>query len=348
MKSKSSKAAKYRNIQQKLVNSPVRVYRVAVKVANQEGWHMEPFVYSLKDYIRELIAQGTEVTDHRVVTEFFERPHHNGHVSYGHTTPAGQEGWKYDRFHYCWRAPDEAIKAPAWQLSDDELLDREASLTVLVPSSTRWTLEIFNLQGELIHEESETFIGTPGRNADRQKYNWKVGEYAESLGYMNGPFTSVWTIYYEVGGTELLYSVHRRSLQKVDGEWQVDGVKGPERKKPLIAIWPEYCGFYAWNEGGTAVSISYYFPQNSDVALVEAEFEENWLPRFEKAELDNEEHALLDWESFHEQGMRLAIRLKAVLGDQVDIVYKKPMEDPNRRKNEIRFVIVKSSNTTGI
>lgn len=36
-----------------------------------------------------------------------------------------------------------------------------------------------------------------------------------------------------------------------------------------------------------------------------------------------------DWDSFHRQGIALARRLKAELGDQVRVVYDTPVEDPS-------------------
>ncbi len=39
----------------------------------------------------------------------------------------------------------------------------------------------------------------------------------------------------------------------------------------------------------------------------------------------------MDWKRFHDQGIALARRLKAELGDQVRVVYDTPVEDPSYR-----------------
>src|SRR3546814_3811950 len=83
------------------------------------------------------------------------------------------------------------------------------------------------------------------------------------------------------------------------------------------------------------------FADFPDVALVEAALEDEWQPRFERApELAGQHlHLDLDWERFHEEGLALAMRLKAILGEQADVLYEKPYEDPNRNAEELRFIV---------
>jgi hypothetical protein len=106
-------------------------------------------------------------------------------------------------------------------------------------------------------------------------------------------------------------------------------------------IMPDYGGAYGWiNREGTD-SLG---PNHADTSgwsgdhpiseELQAAFAA-WQMEFECAPTDwCAGIVLLDWPRFHEQGMALARRLKAELGDAVRIYYEKQVEDPNQRLNE--------------
>lgn len=75
-------------------------------------------------------------------------------------------------------------------------------------------------------------------------------------------------------------------------------------------------------------------------AALHADFT-TWVTEFENAPIANPVSspcALLDWTAFHKQGLALARRLKAEVGEGFRVVYLKPMEDPNHRRYERREV----------
>lgn len=113
--------------------------------------------------------------------------------------------------------------------------------------------------------------------------------------------------------------------------------------QPMVryTIMPDYGGAYGWinREGTDALG-----PNHADTSSwcgdhpISAELQEAfaaWQTEFERAPNEWEAGiALLDWQRFHERGMGLARRLKAVLGDAARVYYEKPVEDPNQRINE--------------
>jgi len=56
-----------------------------------------------------------------------------------------------------------------------------------------------------------------------------------------------------------------------------------------------------------------------------------WIDHFERKTLDNPE---FDWESFHQEGIQPATRLKQKTGNLANIVYVKPAEGPNHEVEE--------------
>lgn len=103
------------------------------------------------------------------------------------------------------------------------------------------------------------------------------------------------------------------------------------------SIMPDFGGEYLWlNAAGTellswwgntktAASVDQF--QMSDV--LEHDFKA-WQGIFECAGRSSDNSKLdIDWVSFHAQGLALAKRLKAELGDAGRVFYVKPFEDPN-------------------
>lgn len=106
----------------------------------------------------------------------------------------------------------------------------------------------------------------------------------------------------------------------------------------MLTIMPDFGnGPYAWIKdadddtcwvgGCTADALSgFEFSDYKVSAALEADFAA-WMTWFGREALGDAALSM-DWNSFHEQGFALAKRLKAELGDQVRVVYDKPVEDP--------------------
>ncbi len=72
---------------------------------------------------------------------------------------------------------------------------------------------------------------------------------------------------------------------------------------------------------------------------LQAEFEA-WQDEFEKGANTCWDKCKLDWRLFHTEGIGLARRLKASLGDSVRVIYEKPCEDELREMWERREVML--------
>jgi hypothetical protein len=103
-------------------------------------------------------------------------------------------------------------------------------------------------------------------------------------------------------------------------------------------IMPEYGCAYAWMKDGIYADSSRLGP---NVGMgrgfdgdhpISAELERDfacWQSRFEIEVPPNEcSFEAFDWTSFHADGLALAKRLKAELGDAARVFYRKPMVDP--------------------
>src|SRR3546814_4761293 len=111
------------------------MFQLAVKCDGQDGWEMAGPLKSPERFLRDCSVEGIMVSEHRVIAECRARPVHKGLFYFGHTTRLEDEGWRYDRWHDCWRAPGEEIRKPSWSLPEADLRRREAALAAIVPSS---------------------------------------------------------------------------------------------------------------------------------------------------------------------------------------------------------------------
>lgn len=116
----------------------------------------------------------------------------------------------------------------------------------------------------------------------------------------------------------------------------------PKGAKPLrFQIFPDFGGGCIWNEGGGGTSVAAHFPGNEKVRNLEITLRKEWQPRFEVAlDFDPAEAHNLDWPSFHAQGEELSIRLKEAVGDEAEIIYMKPLEDPNCCNDEFKLAVL--------
>jgi len=108
----------------------------------------------------------------------------------------------------------------------------------------------------------------------------------------------------------------------------------------MITIMPDFGTAYAWQKDATdkstgvgsniadAVSGFRFTGYNVSKAL-DADFAE-WAMWFEHDAVGDRRFDM-DWDRFHSQGIALARRLKAELGDLVRVVYDVPVEDPSYR-----------------
>lgn len=106
----------------------------------------------------------------------------------------------------------------------------------------------------------------------------------------------------------------------------------------MITIMPDYgMGPYAWQKddndkttyvgGNIADSVCGFEGTGYKVSkALEADFAK-WMGLFGRYS----DKPGFDWDNFHRQGIALARRLKAELGDQARVVYDTPVEDPSFR-----------------
>jgi len=66
---------------------------------------------------------------------------------------------------------------------------------------------------------------------------------------------------------------------------------------------------------------------------ISPELEKNFIAWINEFEL-NSNRSDFNWDSFNKNGISLAEKLKAEIGDQANVEYVKPMEDPNHEINE--------------
>ncbi len=323
-----------------------KFFKLAIQQEGREGWTCFSSIKSPKSFLQACADDGLKVAASRVICEYRARPLRSDINCFDHKPLNYAKGWKRDRFHQCWRAPNEEIKIPAWSIPEEELQRREASLKVVVPTLTKWILKIYNQDKALIHSDEAPAVGLEDPAVEYEHFYWGIGEYAESQGLLHGPFTSVKAMLLEVSGEMLNYGEFHQSFKKSANEWQVERIEAPSRKIPLIKVntiplglsdrnvWEE------WGEKSTRYGAYYPFLDFPDLKLVETILEEEWLPRLNCArEIDDKGTLDLDWDDFHKQGLKLAFRLKAILGERADIVYEKSFQDPNYLVEQTRFVL---------
>ena len=115
-----------------------------------------------------------------------------------------------------------------------------------------------------------------------------------------------------------------------------------------ITIMPDYgMAPYAWlreekkgrGVGGTIADASGGFSEEYGVSKeLEKDFAE-WANYFENNVDCCSDNYDFDWETFHQKGMELAKRLNDEIGHRFNIVYEKPMEDPNRKIDERSLIL---------
>lgn len=95
--------------------------------------------------------------------------------------------------------------------------------------------------------------------------------------------------------------------------------------------------------GGVIADAFGGFPERYRVSKeLEKDFAE-WANYFEDNVDCCSDNYDFDWETFHQKGIELAQRLNDEIGQHFNIVYVKPMEDPNRLLDE-RLLISKEKN----
>lgn len=115
-------------------------------------------------------------------------------------------------------------------------------------------------------------------------------------------------------------------------------------------IWPEFDGLasYAWlsktGEDGPGVgccvgSATGWYGHIPISDQLQTDFAA-WAIEFEK-EVDafSEDYDSVDWNHFHEQGIKLAIRLKAEFGGGSRVIYVKPHEESNGGLEKYREIL---------
>jgi hypothetical protein len=104
-------------------------------------------------------------------------------------------------------------------------------------------------------------------------------------------------------------------------------------KELQICVGPN--GTYAWDEGGPC-DLQVLYPKDREVAKVCKQLED-WQRFFTKY-YDPKKFNSFFWGKFHEEGIKLARRLQAVLIDRAVVKYLRPEIDPRSREaREIRL-----------
>lgn len=110
---------------------------------------------------------------------------------------------------------------------------------------------------------------------------------------------------------------------------------------------PDFGGAYAWicrdgkehfGVGGNIAGFGGWCGDFPISNTLEQAFEV-WQSTFEAAGVRSELAHRFEWDSFHEEGLRLAHALKAELGNEVRVIYEKPYEDPWKDDDERREIL---------
>lgn len=93
----------------------------------------------------------------------------------------------------------------------------------------------------------------------------------------------------------------------------------------FIKIMADYGCAYAWDADGVECGLNHLgVPKELEQKFIDWA---NWFNKSEEQEVD--------WEMFHQAGISLAQKLKHAVGDEVQVVYQRPYEDPNQDGQQI-------------
>jgi hypothetical protein len=140
----------------------------------------------------------------------------------------------------------------------------------------------------------------------------------------------------------------RRFFDEPTTVWECTVTSGENIMGITLTIMPDFGGAYCWairgdaeTHGGVGGCCGLPMVRKGmrmHVHPLQAEFEE-WQDEFERA-WNGGEKLKLDWRLFHAEGIGLARRLKASLGDSVRVIYEKPYEDELHEMWERREVML--------
>ena len=228
---------------------------------------------------------------------------------------------------------------------------RVERLVAVEPTSAKLCLKVLDEGKSVLHEETRQYTDYKLSDEERGKYYWGHNAYLDTIGLSDNASLSTLEISYEVLGVWISFHHLYRPLKKINAKWEVGESNGRERYRPLIQIMPDYGGAYAWDETGLCIGccinhehLSSLFDEDNDVFIIASELCETWQLKFEKDVSFSCEGGdkNFDWDSFHAEGLALTMRLKGVLGERADVIYEKPFEDPNRKTEEMRFIVPKN------
>jgi hypothetical protein len=110
-------------------------------------------------------------------------------------------------------------------------------------------------------------------------------------------------------------------------------------------IMPDYgCAPYGWAAGGNMADQYGWDGIHPISKELEADFT-NWALDFEinvRPGIFSGDRRF-DWRNFHDRGRALVRRLKAELGPEIRVIYKKPMEDPEHTVEESTEILTDGS-----
>lgn len=127
-------------------------------------------------------------------------------------------------------------------------------------------------------------------------------------------------------------------------------VSVPDAFVPVLTVMADYGNApFLWlvdsaDRGGVGSNICdgvRWYPEDPLSEGLWSDFAE-WAIRFDRTcfYLDDVDPGDWDWIAFHTQGLRLAQRLKVEVGERFRVVYTKPSEDPNHRRDSRREILI--------
>lgn len=336
---------------------------LAVRRDDRVGWQFVRNIDDPEGYVQACAARDIPIAEYRIIEKYHAFAKDKGVVEdAAGTSLTDALGWRYDRWYDCYRSPTEVIKKPEWTLSAEEFKRREDALEAVPIEYKKWTFKVWDEHGEVV--EDKTLVSRPAEywydNIDLDEGWQKSLSYYKGKGSRNplkdmisehrhdperyfavqnlsrGKFRTAFTDTCFFGEQSIVWSKSVRTVYR-KGETWVSEEQETKRHKPLVNIEADYDNM--WDEYGASNDISWVFPNCSDMALLEYEIDYDWGRNHEVLEGLRGD---MSWEEFHAHGVRLAIRLKALVQERVDIFYSKPFEDPDHVQDGLRIIVPRS------
>ncbi len=106
-----------------------------------------------------------------------------------------------------------------------------------------------------------------------------------------------------------------------------------------VKIMPEYCSTGLWDlsDEGCSTTLTSLVDSTKEVLLLEEDIQE-WNDCYDANVFHDKSNPNFDWKGFHERGMALARRVKALLGSDSYVEYWKDVDYPF--EDEIKKIVI--------